>query len=115
MFGRWKARFDLMSCDDSVHWRARAEQMRGFAEAAKGGISKHLMRRIAEDYDRFALMIEQRPNRFPPVPAVVPAMVRLYSRRKNSAGAPPPGSPDFAIPGFLKRGPATEDDLGAFA
>ena len=113
MFGRWKAWFDVMSCDDSVHWLARAEQMRGFAEEAKGGISKHLMRRIAEDYEGFARTIEQRPSRFPPPPAVVPAAVRLYSRRKNPAGAPPRGTPDLAIPNFLKRGPAAADESGA--
>jgi hypothetical protein len=104
----------VMSFDDSVHWLARAAQMRGFAEETKGGISKHLLRRIAEDYERFARTIEPRPNRFPPAPAVVPTEVRLYGR-KNSAGAPPRRFPDLVIPSFLKRGPATADELGASA
>ena len=103
-----------MSFDDSVHWLARAAQMRCFAEETKGGISKHLMRRIAEDYERFARTIEARPNRFPTVPAVVPAEVRLYGC-KNSAGASLRRVPDLVIPGFLKRGPATADELGASA
>lgn len=102
-----------MSFDNSVHWLARAAQMRGFAEATKGGISKHLMHRIAEDYERFARMIEQRPNRFPPPPAVVPAAVRPYARRRNSAGVEPRSVPELAIPGFLKRGPATADGASA--
>jgi len=103
-----------MSWDDSVHWLARAAQMRSFAEETKGGISKHVMCRIAEDYERFARTIEARPNRFPPAPAVVPAEVRLYGHR-NPAGAPPRMFPDLVIPGFLKRGPATAAELGASA
>jgi hypothetical protein len=103
-----------MSWDDSVHWLARAAQMRSFAEDTKGGISKHVMRRIAEDYERFARTIEARPNRFPPAPAVVPAEVRLYGC-KNCAGAPRHRFPDLVIPSFLKRGPSTAAELGASA
>jgi hypothetical protein len=103
-----------MSFDDSVHWLARAAQMRGFAEETKGGISKYVMRRIAEDYERFARTIEPRPNRFPPAPAAVPAEVRFYGC-KNSAGAPPRRFPDLVIPSFLKRGAATPDGFGASA
>ena len=104
-----------MSCDNSAHWLARAEQMRGSAEKTKGEISKHLMRRIAEDYERFARTIEQRPNRFPPPPAVVPGEVRLYGRKNSAGAAPPRRIPDLAIPSFLKRGPATGDEFGALA
>ena len=98
-----------------MRWLARAAQMRGFAEEAKGGVSKHVMRRIAEDYERFARTIEQRPNRFPPPLAAVPTGVRLYGRRKSSTGEPPRRTPDLAIPSFLKRGPATADEFGASA
>src|SRR5262245_30447745 len=101
MFGGWKAWCCVMSRDDSVHWFARAEEMRGFAETAKGGISRQLMLRIAEDYERFARAIAQRPNRFPPPPAAVPAAVRLYGRRNNATGASPRGTPEMAIPRFL--------------
>jgi hypothetical protein len=103
-----------MSFDDSVHWLARAAQMRGFAEETKGGISKHVMRRIAEDYERFARTIESRPNRFPPAPAAVPLEVRLYGC-KNSTGAPPRMFQELVIPGFLTRGPAIADETGASA
>ncbi len=103
-----------MSVDDSMHWLARAAQMRGFAEEAKGDVSRHVMCRIAEDYERFARTIELRPNRFPPAPAIVPAEVRLYGR-KSSDSTPPRMFPNFSIPGFLKRGPATPAELGASA
>jgi hypothetical protein len=94
-----------MSYDDSTHWRARAEQMRALAEEMRGEISKHLMHRIAEDYEHFARTVEHRPNRFPPV---VPAEVRQFASRKNSFGAPPK-IVDLELPSFLKRGPATAD------
>jgi hypothetical protein len=85
--------------------------MRGFAEEAKGGFSKHVMRGVAADYERFARTIEQRPNRFPSTPAIVPAEVRLYRPRKDSTGAAQPRRiSELAIPTFLKRGPATADD-----
>ena len=49
-------------------------------------------------------------------PAVVPAEVRRFGPSKNSVGAPPPGKiPDLEIPSFLKRGPATAEEVGAFA
>src|SRR3954469_16589427 len=50
--------------DHSTYWHTRAEQMRALASEAKGEISKHVMSRIADDYERFAQTIEQRPNRF---------------------------------------------------
>ena len=103
-----------MSYDCSIQWRARAEQMRALAEETTGGISKHVMRRIAEDYERFARTIESRPNRFPPAPAALPPEVRLYGC-KNSTGAPPRMSRELVIPGFLKRGPAIADETGASA
>jgi hypothetical protein len=104
-----------MSCDDSIHWRARAEEMRVLAEEVSGGISKHVMQKIAEDYERFARMIEERPNRFlaiPPVPPVLPADVRRFAPCKSSVGAPRRVI-DLEIPGFLKRGPATPVELEA--
>jgi hypothetical protein len=89
--------------------------MRALAEETKGRISRHMMRRIAEDYERFAQTVEQRPHGLLPPSAVVPAEVRRFGLRKESAGAPPRSIPDFEIPGFLRRGPATADDVGASA
>jgi hypothetical protein len=39
--------------------------------------------------------------------AVVPAEVRQFAPRRDRAGP----LPDFDIPGFLKRGPKTEEDV----
>jgi hypothetical protein len=102
----------VMSYDDSIHWRVRAEEMRALAEAMTGGISKHVMHRIAEDYERFARMVEERPNRFLAIPPVPPAEVRRFAPCKDS-GSAPPGSIDLELPSFLKRGPATAAELEA--
>jgi hypothetical protein len=101
-----------MSYDDSTHWRARAEDMRARAEQMRGGVSKHVMQRIADDYERFARMVEHRPNRFLAIPTVMPAEVRRYARYKNSIDAPP-RMIDLELTGFLKQGPATADELEA--
>ena len=101
-----------MSCDDSIHWRVRAEEMRSLAEAARGGISKQLMHRIAEDYERFARMVEERPNRFLAVPPILPVEVRRFAPCKGSSGASL-RIVDLEIPDFLKRGPATAVELEA--
>jgi hypothetical protein len=100
-----------MSPHDSSHWRTRAEDVRALAEQMTGGISKDMMRRIADDYERFAQIVEQRPNRFLQIPPAIPAEVRRFAPCKNSSGAPPG---DFELPGFLKRGPATADELEGF-
>ena len=55
-----------MSAEDSALWRARAKEMRALVDTAQGRISKELLIRIAEDYERFAQSIEERPNRFVP-------------------------------------------------
>jgi hypothetical protein len=101
-----------MSYDCSIQWRARAEQMRALAEETTGGISKHVMHRIADDYDRLAQTVEHRPNRFLPIPPVVPAEVRRFAPCKNSFSVPR-SIIGLELPGFLKRGPATADELGA--
>ena len=75
-----------MSHHDSTQWRARAKETRILAEKMKGEISKHLMLRIAEDYERLARTVEHRPNRFA-------AEVSQYGSRKKAAGAPPPRTP----------------------
>jgi hypothetical protein len=54
------------SYNDPTHWRDRAEQMRALAEQVKGGVSKHMMRWIAEDYERLARWAEQRARGYPP-------------------------------------------------
>jgi len=93
-----------MSRDESAMWRARAEEMRALADAAEGRISKELLLRIAEDYERFAQSIEGRPDRFVPAPEIVPAEVKQYGKR--STGAPAPELPEIELPEFLKRRPA---------
>ena len=99
-----------MSSDDSAVWRARAEEMRRLVDTAQGQISKELLLRIAEDYERFARMIEQRPNRFLPPEEAVPPEVKQYGERKPSTGAPPL-IPD-AVPEFLRRRAATASGTG---
>ena len=102
----------LRHYNDPMPWRARAEELRVLAETMKGGISKHMLRRIAEDYERFARTVEQRPNRFPPNPAIVHPEVRQFALRKNPFTAPQAQAriPDAEIPGFLKRGPDSRSD-----
>jgi hypothetical protein len=92
-----------MDYNDPTPWRARAEELRVLAETTKGGISKHMLRRIAEDYERLARTVEQRPNRFPPNAAIVPPEVRQFALRKSPFTAPQARIPDAEIPGFLKR------------
>ncbi len=99
-----------MSHDDSTHWRARAEDLRALAEQMSGGISKHMMRKIADDYERIADIVESRPNRFVAIPPVVPAEVRRFAPCKTAFDAPPE---DLELPGFLKQGPAAADELDA--
>jgi len=111
LFGLVNPGARVMNCDVSTHWRARAEQMRALAEEMRGGISRYLMHRIADDYERFARTVEHRPSRFLPIPPVVPAEARRFAPRKNSFGAP--RIIDLELPSFLKRGPATADELGA--
>jgi hypothetical protein len=98
-----------MSFDDSIRWLARAEQMRALAQEMRGGISKHVMQRIADDYERFARTVRDRPSRFLPIPPIVPAEVRQFAPCKKSFG-PSPGTIDLELPGFLRRGPALADE-----
>jgi len=101
-----------MSYEESIHWRARAEQMRALAEEMTGGISRHLMYRIADNYECFARTLEQRPKRLLSIAPAVPPEVRRYAPCKKSFDAVT-RIIDFELPGFLKRGPATADELGA--
>ena len=41
--------------DDLKHWRDRADTMRGLADQTTDEISKQIMLRIAEDYERLAV------------------------------------------------------------
>ena len=101
-----------MSGGDSIHWRVRAGEMRALAEETRGGISKQLMHRIADDYERFARMLEDRPRRFVAIPPVLPAAVRRFAPCKRAVGATR-RIIDVEIPSFLKRGPATAVELEA--
>jgi len=102
-----------MSYNDPTHWRCRAEDIRALAERMKDGISKHMMGRIAEDYERLARTAEQRANVFPRSPEVVPANLRLFAYRRNPASAQLAEFSNLDIPSFLKRGPATAEEVGA--
>src|SRR5262245_8532957 len=89
-----------MSHDDSAVWRARAKAMRALVDTSQGQISKELLLRIAEDYERFAASIEERPDRFVP-PEEVPLEVKQFGRRTPSTRAPSL-VPEDEIPDFLK-------------
>jgi len=113
----WKYGRCVMSYADPTHWRGRAEEMRALAEQKGESVSKQMMLRIAEDYERLARIAEQRAKDSPPRPVfkreAVPAAVRPFARRKNPFFISPPRIPGFEIPRFLKRGPATAEEVGA--
>jgi len=46
--------------NDPKHWRDRAEQMRTLAEAIKDQISREMMLRIAQDYEKLAQRAAER-------------------------------------------------------
>lgn len=102
-----------MSYNDPTHWRARAEDMRVLAERMKGAISRHMMHRIADDYERLAQTVEQRVDPFPPNPALLPAKLRPFARRRHAGSAPLAGFSDAEIPGFLRQGPTMADNVRA--
>jgi hypothetical protein len=93
------------SYNDPTHWRDRAKQMRVLAEQMHGSVSKQMMRRIAEDYERLARTAEAK--------GFVPAEARLFAHRKNRGGARLARIADLEIPSFLKRGPATAEEVRA--
>src|SRR5690242_5010916 len=99
-----------MSYSDPAHWRGRAEELRGQAEKMNESVSKELMRKMAEDYERLAATADQRVKDSKPLPglefAALPVAVRPFARRRMSIGARLTGVADAEIPGFLKQGPA---------
>jgi hypothetical protein len=46
--------------NDPKHWRDRAEQMRTLAEAMKDQISREMVLRIAQDYEKLAQRAAER-------------------------------------------------------
>jgi hypothetical protein len=48
------------AANNSRHWQDRANGMRALANQANDDISKQMMLRIAEDYDKLALRAELR-------------------------------------------------------
>lgn len=98
-----------MSYNDPTHWRGCAEDMRDLAERMKDGLSKHIMHRIAGDYERLAEAAEQRAKVFPRSPEVAPPNLRLFGYRRNPASTPLAEFTDLEIPSFLKRGPSTSE------
>ena len=106
-----------MSYADPTHWRGRAEEMRAAAEQMQECVSKQMMQRIAEDYERLAQTAEQRAKDCPPHPifaiVAVPKAARQFALRRTRLIPSPPSTPDAEIPRFLKRGPATAEEVGA--
>ena len=106
-----------MTYADPTHWRGRAEEMRTAAEAMQECVSKQMMQRIAEDYERLAQTAEQRAKDCPPHPifalAAIPKAARKFALRRTRLIPAPSSIPDVEIPPFLKRGPATAEEVGA--
>jgi len=49
--------------NDPEHWRQRAEEIRTLVDDMKDEISKRMMLRIAQDYERLAQRAEERAKR----------------------------------------------------
>jgi hypothetical protein len=49
--------------NDPEHWRQRAEEIRTLADDMKDEISKKMMLRIAQDYERLAQRADERAKR----------------------------------------------------
>src|SRR5215510_13746760 len=64
----------VMSYDDSAHWHSRAKEMLARAEQMDECVTKQVLRRAADAYERLARTAEQRAKRSPPNP-VSPAVV----------------------------------------
>jgi hypothetical protein len=74
-----------MSNDDSVHWHGRAKEMLARAEQMNEGVTKHVLRRVADACECLARTAEQRAKLFSPNPvsntSVLPAEVRFAPRK----------------------------------
>jgi len=102
----------VMSHDDSAHWHCRAKEMLARAERMDECVTKQVLRRAADAYERLARTAEQRAKRFPLNPLsttlVLPAEARRFAPRKDRIGAQQARAPSFEIPSFLRRGPRVE-------
>jgi len=52
--------------NDPKHWRDRAEEMRTLAEAMKDHVSREMILRIAQDYEKLAQRAEERSKGMSP-------------------------------------------------
>lgn len=53
----------MTTIDDPEHWRSRAEEARTLADQMHDEVSRQMMRRIAEDYERLAKRAQERLDR----------------------------------------------------
>jgi hypothetical protein len=74
----------IMSYDDSVHWHGRAKEMLARAEQMNEGVTKNVLRRLADAYEGLARKADKQAKRFPPNPVSqtpLPAEARQFSPR----------------------------------
>jgi hypothetical protein len=72
----------IMSYDDSVHWHGRAKEMLARAEQMNEGVTKNVLRRLADAYEGLARKADKQAKRFPPNPVSqtpLPAEARQFS------------------------------------
>jgi len=110
--GRRFLLLSVMPYDDSAHWHSRAKEMLARAEQMDECVTKQVLRRAADAYERLARTAEQRTKRFPldpmSTPLILPAEARRFAPRKDRIGAQQARAPSFEIPSFLRRGPRAE-------
>jgi hypothetical protein len=75
-----------MSYDDSAHWHCRAQEMLARAEQMNECVTKQVLRRVANAYERLARTAEEQAKQAPPSPLstpLKPAEARQFPPRKD--------------------------------